>query len=217
MIGFLKKYLPPKLIFWLLVLLGFNGLAYYGARIINEGRVHYDISIAADSWFPLIPAFTIVYFGCYITWSLGYIIIYHLNRDDAHRFYLADIMAKLACFAIFIIIPTSMERPAVPDGFFGNILGLLYKVDAPDNLFPSIHCLESWFGFIAYRARKDVSPWIKIGFFVLAILVFLSTLYTKQHLLADVAGGIILAELCWLLSGLLMKKLKKRRAKASAA
>ncbi len=32
---------------------------------------------------------------------------------------------------------------------------------------------------------------------VIAVLVFVSTLLTKQHVIADVAGGVILAELCF--------------------
>ena len=34
---------------------------------------------------------------------------------------------------------------------------------------------------------------------VLAVLVFLSTLFTKQHVLVDVAGGVILAQICFML------------------
>ena len=29
----------------------------------------------------------------------------------------------------------------------------LYQVDAADNLFPSIHCLTSWFCYIGIRGR----------------------------------------------------------------
>ena len=34
---------------------------------------------------------------------------------------------------------------------------------------------------------------------VLAVLVFLYTLFTKQHVLVDVAGGVILAQICFML------------------
>ena len=34
---------------------------------------------------------------------------------------------------------------------------------------------------------------------MLAVLVFLSTLFTKQHVLVDVAGGVILAQICFML------------------
>lgn len=214
MVKLFKKYFPMELIFWLIAVLGFNGLAYYGARVVNAGRVHYDISIALDKELPLIPSFTIIYFGCYLTWAIAYIAIYHLNRQEAKRFYLADIMAKLICLAIFLAMPTTMARPEPPEGFFGMILSLLYEIDAPDNLFPSIHCLESWFGFVAFRKLTNVSIWVKIGFFVVAILVFLSTLFTKQHLLADVAAGILLAEICWFVVGKLQRRYLNRKAQA---
>ena len=31
------------------------------------------------------------------------------------------------------------------------------------------------------------------------MLVFLSTIFTKQHVLVDVAGGVILAQVCFML------------------
>ena len=34
---------------------------------------------------------------------------------------------------------------------------------------------------------------------MLAVLVFLSTIFTKQHVLVDVAGGVLLAQVCFML------------------
>ena len=75
----------------------------------------------------------------------------------------------------------------------------LYSIDAADNLFPSIHCLVSWFCFLGIKDQKRIPAWYKGVSFVLAVLVFLSTLFTKQHVLVDVAGGVILAQICFML------------------
>ena len=41
--------------------------------------------------------------------------------------------------------------------------------------------------------------WYKTVSFVLAVLVFFSTLFTKQHVIVDVIGGVALAQICfWL-------------------
>ena len=72
----------------------------------------------------------------------------------------------------------------------------VYSVDAADNLFPSIHCLVSWFCYIGIRGREDLPVWYRRFSCVMALLVCASTLTTKQHVLVDVAGGILLAELC---------------------
>lgn len=39
--------------------------------------------------------------------------------------------------------------------------------------------------------------WYKVFSLVFAILVCASTQFTKQHYLPDVAGGILIAELCY--------------------
>lgn len=79
-------------------------------------------------------------------------------------------------------------------GFAGR---MLYSIDAADNLFPSIHCLVSWFCFLAVKGQKKIPIWYKAVSFILAVLVFLSTLFTKQHVIVDVAGGIFLAQGCF--------------------
>jgi membrane-associated phospholipid phosphatase len=73
----------------------------------------------------------------------------------------------------------------------------LYSIDAADNLFPSIHCLVSWFCYLGIRGRKEIPHWYQRVSMVIAILVFASTLLTKQHVIVDVAGGILLAEFCF--------------------
>ena len=59
--------------------------------------------------------------------------------------------------------------------------------------------LVSWFCFLGIKDQKRIPAWYKGVSFVLAVLVFLSTLFTKQHVLVDVAGGVILAQICFML------------------
>ena len=73
----------------------------------------------------------------------------------------------------------------------------LYSIDAADNLFPSIHCLVSWFCFLGIRGRQEIPKWYQYLSCVIAVCVFLSTLMTKQHVVWDVAGGVILAQICF--------------------
>ena len=65
------------------------------------------------------------------------------------------------------------------------------------NLFPSIHCLVSWFCFVGIRGRKEIPRWYRIFSCVAALAVCVSVLTTKQHGAIDIAGGVVLAELCF--------------------
>ena len=71
--------------------------------------------------------------------------------------------------------------------------------DRSANLFPSIHCLVSWFCYIGIRHQKKIPVWYQRFSLVFAILVCISTQVTKQHYIIDVFGGIILSEVCYLI------------------
>ena len=95
-----------------------------------------------------------------------------------------------------------MERPIIGgNSLWDNALRFLYQIDAPDNLFPSIHCLVSWFSYLGVRGRKDIPQWYRTLSFVMALAVFISTLTTRQHVIVDVFGGVLLAEVCYWLAG----------------
>ena len=75
---------------------------------------------------------------------------------------------------------------------------LLYSVDAVDNLFPSIHCLVSWFCWIGIRKRPDIPMLQRYFSLAVAVAVCLSTLTTKQHVITDVIGGVALAKVSYI-------------------
>ena len=114
----------------------------------------------------------------------------------------ADVLARLVCMAFYLLLPTTNVRPSIPEqGFWNQMLALLYQMDAADNLFPSIHCLNSWFCYIAVRSRREIPRWYQRFSFWAALAVFVSTLTTKQHVIADVIGGALLAEVTWQIAG----------------
>jgi membrane-associated phospholipid phosphatase len=95
-------------------------------------------------------------------------------------------------------VPTTNVRPEITgSGIWDQLMLFLYQVDAADNLFPSIHCLVSWLCYIGLRGRQNVPAGYRFFSCVMAVAVCISTLTTRQHVLADVAGGILLAEGCY--------------------
>lgn len=72
----------------------------------------------------------------------------------------------------------------------GLRIALLYGADPPFNCFPSIHVAHS---FVSAFALARVHRPVGIAAICAAALVGLSTLFTKQHYVLDVAAGILLA------------------------
>lgn len=195
-INTVKKYKIIPLVIALI----FNTIAYNGTRIITTSKYHYDITSPIDNLIPVIPATIIIYLGCYLYWLVNYVIGAGQEDDEAYKFLSADLFAKLICMVIFIAFPTTNTRPVLEDnGFFTEALKMLYQIDAADNLFPSIHCLTSWFCLIAVRKNPNVKSVYKIISVIITVAICVSTLTTRQHVIVDVAGGIALAEFSYMI------------------
>lgn len=179
-----------------------NSMVYGGAKLIASGWRHYNMETALEQKIPFLPWTILIYFGCYLFWAANYVLIVRQGREEAYTFLSADFLAKWVCFALFLLLPTTNTRPVVPEeGIWNILMRFLYWIDSPENLFPSIHCLNSWFCYIGIRGRKNVSGFYRLFSLLFALAVFVSTLTTKQHVIADVAGGAVLAEASWWLAG----------------
>lgn len=191
----IREIIPAKMCLPLLAAIACNTVTYFGTRLLTAGRVHYDISCAPDGRIPLVPWTVAIYFGAYLFWIVNYIIGVRQREEEAFRFISADFAAKLVCLACFLIFPTTNVRPEIAgSSVWDALMRFLYEIDAADNLFPSIHCLTSWFGFLAVRGNERVPKWYRALSLVVALAICASTLTTKQHVLADVFAGIALAE-----------------------
>ena len=175
---------------------------YWGTKLIAGSWRHYDLTTALDRAVPLLPWTTVIYFAAYIFWAAGYILAVRRSRESAWRFLAADMAGKLICAAIFLLLPTTNVRPPVPkEAPMSWALALLYALDTPEDLFPSLHCFCSWLCWADVRGRKTVPAGYRAFALMFALAVGLSTLTTRQHVIADVAAGFALAEICWQLAG----------------
>jgi membrane-associated phospholipid phosphatase len=208
MYQWMKKYLDPICpLFAILPLLscfGLNMLIYSGTMVMCADWYHYDLTTSLDQAVPLVPGWMYIYFGCFLFWTVNYIMVARINRNDPdmfYRFVAADMISRLVCGIIFMVFPTTNVRPEVTGtGFSVFLLQFLYGLDQPTNLFPSIHCLVSWFCYTGIRGRKEVPAWYRAFSCIFALLVVLSTQFTKQHYIADAIAGVLLAEVLSLLT-----------------
>lgn len=198
----MKKYiLNPHWILLPLVAFIWNQVIYQGAFFLTASRHHFDFALPVDSTIPLIPWTIVIYYGCFLHWGLHYICVAKLGNRNTRQFYAADFLIKSVSFLFFLCLPTVMHRPEVTGtGFWNDAIRFLYWMDKPYNLFPSIHCSVSWLCWISVRKNTQVPKWYRYFALIAAIAVCLSTLTTRQHVLVDIAGGLLVAEVCWALA-----------------
>lgn len=193
----LKKLLPGYAILPLIFAVVVNFTVYGGAQLLAFDLPRHNIAGALDNRLPFIPQFLVIYVGCYLFWIVNYILIARQDKRECYQFFTADFISRIICLFFFLAFPTTNIRPDVSGpGFWNHAMRILYTLDLPLNLFPSVHCLVSWFCYIGIRRDPAVPLWYRRCSCVIAVLVFISTLAVKQHVLIDIAGAVILAETC---------------------
>lgn len=203
----IKEFVPKRILIQLLILLAGQLLSYYGAKMIIANRPHVYIALPIDELIPFIPCTILIYYGCFLFWIYNYTVILKTEPEGTYRFLSAELLGKLICFISYVLIPTVMIRPEVNNsGIFSTAIGLMYSMDAPDALFPSMHCFVSWMCVVGLRGKPEISNKHRNLSIIAAVLVFAATLTTKQHVVVDVISGIILAELVYFIAGLFTKK-----------
>ena len=189
---------------WLLPLWAvlWNQTVYYGGNALARDMPHRSLELWVDPLIPVLPWTVSIYLGCFLFWAAIYVLLAREKPETSCRFYLADFLAKGVCLIFFLLLPTTNLRPALSgDGIWERLLLLVYRVDAPTNLFPSIHCLVSWLCFLGVRGIKGLPRWGVWFTGLTAVCICLSTLTTRQHVAVDVAGGILLAQAAYWAAG----------------
>lgn len=178
-----------------------NGIVYWGCQLLMLDKKHHDLTSKLDNQIPFVKEWVIIYVVCYVFWAINYILISREGKEKWFRFAFADLLSRLICGIIFIVFPTTNIRPVISGNDFTSwLMNFIYQIDPALNLFPSIHCLVSWFCFIGIRRSKKIPLWYKVFSCIFAVLVFASTQFTKQHYLIDIVGGVLIAELSYFIA-----------------
>ena len=202
----LRRIIPTYAILPLILPGLMNLAAYQGGKLVQLFTGYstaLDMTTAWDRAIPFQPAWVLVYIGTFLFWFYQYTTVARESPKAACRLAAADFVAKLICLVFFIALPTTNTRPEVEgSGFIPFVMRFIYWIDTPTNLFPSIHCFVAWLGtrYIyeckTLRHRALTSILCTIG----SLLVFASTLFTRQHVLLDVVSGVAVAEIGWLVA-----------------
>ena len=151
-----RLYDRSERLFSVLFCLLLNSIVYWGGQHIAAGFHHWDMTTALDRMIPLVPGWVVVYVGAFPFWAVNYVLM--ARGQDWYRIMTAEVLAKLLCGVVFLAVPTTNVRPELAGNGFGEmLLGLVYEMDAPTNLLPSIHCLESWICFAGLRGASGYS------------------------------------------------------------
>lgn len=121
------------------------------------------------------------------------------------------LVATLVSSAIFVALPTRLERGPVEAGAITmSAFAALYLFDPPGNCFPSLHVSLAILGALAFWPERRR---LAAACLAWATLISVSTLTTRQHVLLDLAGGVAVA----IAAHLLTRRRPTRQSCASSA
>ena len=170
-------------------------------HVVSQGVFH-SLLIPGEEKIPFLPWTFFIYCLVYIVPAFAFLLL--KTRESL----LAVVRAFFVAIAIHIVVwffypvqynlrPTTL--PVGPQPLM-RWVNFLFRLDNPPvNCFPSLHVTYAFLTYFAIRAyRRHLAPY----FLLLAILISMSTLTFKQHFVADVIVGFLVA---WGLGGLFFK------------
>ena len=204
-----KRHLIPIAV-WFVIYMGLFGFL----EIVPPKDVHL-IHCALDDRIPNMAIFIYPY----VSWFPYIVVCAALaikNLDD--RQFKKAVLVLTTGMNIFLFIsyvwPTGLDfRESIGYDLHtlsGNLLKFVQTVDTPKSVFPSMHVYVTLVLQYTLEMQKKLVPaWgIWVGR-VLALLIVLSTMFTKQHSAVDVTAAIVMFAVLALAAEKLVKEPKE--------
>lgn len=200
--GWLRDLVPGNTLLPLACTLLLQIFVYTGTKLLMAGAHHYNFESAWDLAIPFLPWTVVLYAGAFLYWALSIVLILRSGTEITFRFLCAHCLSLLIALVFFLFLPTTNTRPVPANETLWDFgMKVIYALDTPDNLFPSLHCELSWLCYLALKKVPGIPRSVKCFACVFSLLVFASTLTTKQHILIDVLAGWLIAEVSFRLCG----------------
>ncbi|MCQ2354902.1 MAG: hypothetical protein MJ102_07385 [Clostridia bacterium] len=192
----IQKFIPKKYAVFPLALTAVLYLCvYYISALVCRNFPTHDPATVIDGMIPFFTPSVLIYVLAYPQWILCLLYLSTADKENCYRSFTAAICALLISLLIFIVFPTSTVRPEITgNGFFDGLLRLIYSFDSPCTLLPSFHCIASWFSFRTVARDVRTPAWANAVNLIFTLLVFASTLLTKQHVFFDVPSALLVME-----------------------
>jgi membrane-associated phospholipid phosphatase len=149
-----------------------------------------------DDMVPFIDYFIVPYSLWYPFIILSLIYLCFKSRARYFKTIITIDIGLICCYIAYIVFQTTVPRPElIGDSIFIKLVRLTYFLDQPYNCFPSIHVLTSYLVMKGFYKGDIKNIAMKSLVYFMGNLIIISTLFVKQHVVADIIGAIILVEI----------------------
>ena len=177
-----------------IVLLICQTVLYFGIQKF-EGPAH-DVSCRLDKKIPYWPYSVFVYVLWYPMIAVFPLFVYWHSVELYWIYIIAIAVDIIISIVSYVIYPSSFQRPVPPEGFMGWVMRIVYRCDYKGkNCMPSMHCSMCFIIIFISAVCIQYNFNLYCGFLVLSVLIVISTVLTKQHVIIDVITGLLAAML----------------------
>jgi membrane-associated phospholipid phosphatase len=158
---------------------------------LNHGPNRLFLQTPLDRALPVMPIFAIPYVSLIPYIGVTLLVFLFFRARVFRSAALTMIIVWFVSYAFYFFLQSYIARPQVTgtDPFSGMIRSI-YASDQPYNDFPSLHTsLSTIIAIHWWRFDRRIG----IPAAIWTALIVASTVFVKQHYLADVAGGLVLA------------------------
>jgi len=211
----IANFVLMLVLFYLLL----NTFAYDWTGQLYPAGSGFRLQTGLDTAIPFVPQTVIFYlylFYPFVILTMLYFAFVDYKKGYALGWSLVAING--IAVLIYIAFPVStfwyrqdlLANP-IADNFWASQVYGIFDSDTSFNCFPSLHaavstiCFFAWFQYAKVKPSSITKTAAAAAFFI-AAGVILSTLFIKQHYVADEIAGVALA---WIVGALLFKKLWK--------
>ncbi len=182
----------------LLNLIAFNVLYLLSNALASQQGVQRHIALPFESQIPFLQWMIVPYLssGLFFCLSFAWVRTADQLRVLSQRLLLATVLAALVFY--FYPLQFSWPRPAITVAPLAVLFDFLSVFDRPYNQLPSLHVA---FCLIFWLSLRDVvaSPVARLMLSIWLLLTALATVFTYQHHVLDILGGLALGLVCLLL------------------
>lgn len=180
---------PKARLIWLALLFVVQWLYFPINRAVQGGVV---LDTPWDAYIPLWPIWAVPYLLSMVWWVACFVWAACKMDDTLYRAFVIGMAAvMLVSYAIYLLYPTYIVRPLLEgDTWSMALVRLIYSHDRTYNACPSGHTYTTVMICLFWCRWRPRQRHLWIG---ITIVVLLSTLFTGQHYLPDLVGGILLA------------------------
>lgn len=186
---FKKDLIPLSFMASIIVSIVFYQLLNNGDGRINSLETNVDRSI------PFLKIFILPYIMWYGYIIIGLIYLCMKNRKNYYTSLISLNIGIVVCYITYAVFQTTVLRPIVTNSdLLSNLVNMIYKNDNPFNCFPSMHVTTTYIIMKGINNTENTMI-TKFLYNIIGILIIISTVFVKQHVVLDLIFAILISEI----------------------